>query len=43
MFILSGADFNHQTTELQKNLLATYNDLVASSWEPDHSTLTDRW
>jgi hypothetical protein len=37
-----GTDFNHQTTELQKNLLATYNDMVASSWEPVRPTLTEQ-
>lgn len=37
-----GADFNHRATELQKNLLATYNDMVASTLEPLRPTLTDR-
>jgi chromosome segregation ATPase len=36
-----GADFNYKTTELQKNLLATYNDMVASSWEPVRPTLSE--
>lgn len=37
-----GTDFNHKTTELQKNLLATYNDMVAASWEPVRPTLTEQ-
>ena len=36
-----GTDFNYKTTELQKNLLATYNDMVASSWEPVRPTLSE--